>query len=244
MGWRDLLYFSRGERRALCLLLAIVAGGWGLMVWMDHHQAANQPPSETEPQQVAPSGPPAATATNADTTALIPPPTDRQPTTPLRAERTPIDRRIREYRYPPRESDKFPEGTIVDLNRADSLTLQRVPGIGPTFARRIVKYRELLGGFREVGQLREVYGITPERYAALSPWFRADTSLLVRRDLNQLSFKEMLRHPYIDFDQARALTNLIRRKGRISGWDEVRLLDEFPETAIQKLDAYFGFSAH
>ena len=53
-----------------------------------------------------------------------------------------------------------------------------------------------------------------------------------------------IRHPYIDFDQARALTNLIRRKGRISGWDEVRLLDEFPETAIQKLDAYFGFSAH
>ena len=113
MGWRDLLYFSRGERRALCLLLAIVAGGWGLMVWMDHHQAANQPPSETEPQQVAPSGPPAATATNADTTALIPPPTDRQPTTPLRAERAPIDRRVREYRYPPRESNKFPEGTIV-----------------------------------------------------------------------------------------------------------------------------------
>ena len=216
MGWRDLLYFSRGERRALCLLLAIVAGGWGLMVWMDH-QSTNQPPAETGPQQVAPDDTIPTAVTTADT--VIPPPTDRQPTTPLRAERAPIDRRIREYRYPPRESNKFPEGTIVDLNRADSLTLQRVPGIGPTFARRIVKYRELLGGFREVG-------------------------LLVRRDLNQLSFKEMLRHPYIDFDQARALTNLIRRKGRISGWDEVRLLDEFPETAIQKLDAYFGFSAH
>lgn len=241
MGWRDLLYFSRGERRALCLLLAIVAGGWGLMVWMDH-QSTNQPPAETGPQQVAPDDTIPTAVTTADT--VITPQTDRRPTTPLRAERAPIDRRIREYRYPPRESDKFPEGTIVDLNRADSLTLQRVPGIGPTFARRIVKYRELLGGFREVGQLREVYGITPERYAALSPWFRADTSLLVRRDLNQLSFKEMLRHPYIDFDQARALTNLIRRKGRISGWDEVRLLDEFPETAIQKLDAYFGFSTH
>ena len=260
MGWRDLLYFSRGERRALCLLLAIVAGGWGLMVWMDHHQAANQPPSETEPQQVAPDDTIPTAVTTADT--VITPQTGRRPTTPLRAKRAPIDRRIREYRYPPRlrakrapidrrireyrypprESNKFPEGTIVDLNRADSLTLQRVPGIGPTFARRIVKYRKLLGGFREVGQLREVYGITPERYAALSPWFRADTSLLVRRDLNQLSFKEMLRHPYIDYEQARALSNLIRRKGHISGWDEVRLLDEFPETAIQKLDAYFLFA--
>ena len=225
MGWRDLLYFSRGERRALCLLLAIVAGGWGLMVWMDH-QSTNQPPEETGPQQVAPDDTIPTAVTTADT--VITPQAGRRPTTPLRAERAPIDRRIREYRYPPRESDKFPEGTIVDLNRADSLTLQRVPGIGPTFARRIVKYRELLGGC----------------YAALSPWFRADTSLLVRRDLNQLSFKEMLRHPYIDYEQARALTNLIRRKGRISGWDEVRLLDEFPETAIQKLDAYFGFSAH
>ena len=137
MGWRDLLYFSRGERRALCLLLAIVAGGWGLMVWMDHHQAANQPPAETGPQQVAPDDTIPTAVTTADT--VITPQTGRQPTTPLRAERAPIDRRVREYRYPPRESNKFPEGTIVDLNRADSLTLQRVPGIGPTFARRIVK---------------------------------------------------------------------------------------------------------
>ena len=133
MGWRDLLYFSRGERRALCLLLAIVAGGWGLMVWMDH-QSTNQPPAETGPQQVAPDDTIPTAVTTADT--VITPQAGRRPTTPLRAKRAPIDRRIREYRYPPRESNKFPEGTIVDLNRADSLTLQRVPGIGPAaFAR-------------------------------------------------------------------------------------------------------------
>ena len=130
MGWRDLLYFSRGERRALCLLLAIVAGGWGLMVWMDH-QSTNQPPEETGPQQVAPDDTIPTAVTTADT--VITPQAGRRPTTPLRAKRAPIDRRIREYRYPPRKSDKFAEGTIVDLNRADSLTLQRVPGIGPTF---------------------------------------------------------------------------------------------------------------
>lgn len=228
MGWRDLFYFSRGERHALILLTLLIAGGWGALLWTDH--AATGEPS------------PASEAT-ADTTGVKPPQrTEERPVAPLQAERAPIERRVKAYRYPARESNKFPEGTVVDLNRADSLTLQRVPGIGPTFARRIVKYRELLGGFREVGQLQEVYGITPERYAALSPWFRADTSLLVRRDLNQLSFKEMLRHPYIDYGQARALSNLIRRKGRVNNWDEVRLLDEFPETAIHKLDAYFGFS--
>ena len=131
MGWRDLLYFSRGERRALCLLLAIVAGGWGLMVWMDH-QSTNQPPAETEPQQVAPDDTIPTAVTTADT--VITPQTGRRPTTPLRAKRAPIDRRIREYRYPPRESNKFPEGTIVERSMASrpSVMPRSAPGFEPT----------------------------------------------------------------------------------------------------------------
>ena len=46
----------------------------------------------------------------------------------------------------PRPNDprtqKFPAGTQVELNQADSLTLQKVPGIGPVFSRRIIKYRD------------------------------------------------------------------------------------------------------
>jgi competence protein ComEA len=55
----------------------------------------------------------------------------------------------------------------LDLNRATMRELEALPGIGPTLARRIVEYREQHGGFASVGQLRQVAGIGPKRYAAL-----------------------------------------------------------------------------
>src|SRR5665647_1059817 len=47
----------------------------------------------------------------------------------------------------------------LDLNSADSLHLLEIPGIGPVFASRIIRYRTLLGGYYAVDQLREVYGM-------------------------------------------------------------------------------------
>ena len=76
---------------------------------------------------------------------------------------------------------------MVELNEADTLTLKKIPGIGSTFARRIVRYRELLGGYYTVEQLAEVYGIDEERYIALYPWFRVDTTRLRPQSINQLS---------------------------------------------------------
>ncbi len=57
----------------------------------------------------------------------------------------------------------------VELNGADTTELMRVKGIGPTFARRIVKYRRLIGGFQRVEDLQQVYGIDSERYAGIAP---------------------------------------------------------------------------
>ena len=48
------------------------------------------------------------------------------------------------------------EVTIVDLNKADTSILKRIPGIGSTLARMIVVYRQRLGGFYDVSQLQEV----------------------------------------------------------------------------------------
>ena len=50
----------------------------------------------------------------------------------------------------------------VELNSADSVTLQLLHGIGPAYARRIVNYRDRLGGFVSTTQLLEVYGFGPE----------------------------------------------------------------------------------
>lgn len=58
---------------------------------------------------------------------------------------------------------------VVNLNDADTTTLMLIHGIGPTFASRIVRYRDRLGGFTHKEQLLEVYGFTPELLNHIAP---------------------------------------------------------------------------
>lgn len=114
-------------------------------------------------------------------------------------------------------TEKYAPGTLVELNTADTTILKKVPGIGSTFARRIIKYRELLGGFYDVSQLAEVYGIDEERYQALAPWFIADTLHIRRLEVNALSAATLRKHPYLDYRQAKAIEQLRKQKAGSPG---------------------------
>lgn len=138
-------------------------------------------------------------------------------------------------------SIKFPKGTVVEMNSADTTTLKKVPGIGSAFARRIVKYRELLGGFYSADQLSEVYGIDEERYRSLRGWFTADSSLISPIYVNNHTAKELVRHPYIDYKQARAIEKMVKRRGALKSIEELSLLDEFKEEDINRIRHYLSF---
>ncbi|MDG4789269.1 helix-hairpin-helix domain-containing protein [Micromonospora sp. WMMD1102] len=55
----------------------------------------------------------------------------------------------------------------VNLNTATAAQLDALPGVGPVLAQRIVAHREEHGGFRSVGDLRQVTGIGDARYEDL-----------------------------------------------------------------------------
>jgi competence protein ComEA len=57
----------------------------------------------------------------------------------------------------------------VDLNRADAAALDRLPGIGPVLARRILEHRAQHGSFRAVDDLLAVPGIGPALFARIAP---------------------------------------------------------------------------
>jgi len=55
----------------------------------------------------------------------------------------------------------------INLNTASQASLERLPNIGPTMAKRIVEYRNTSGGFKSIEQLARVKGIGPKRLEQL-----------------------------------------------------------------------------
>lgn len=127
---------------------------------------------------------------------------------------------------------------IIELNSADTLDLQRLRGIGPSFARRITGYRMRLGGFVAVGQLLEVYGFDSARYQGIRKYLTADASVIRQMDLNTLSFKELIAHPYMPYELAKEIV-LYRKKHKfILKLEDLEGLKSYDSVAFDKLKPY------
>ena len=94
---------------------------------------------------------------------------------------------------------------VVELNSADSLILLDIKGIGPSFAKRILKYRSLLGGYVNIEQLKEVYGFTDELYEKVKSNFTVNTSSIKKIDLNKDDFKTINKHPYLSYELTKSI---------------------------------------
>lgn len=130
---------------------------------------------------------------------------------------------------------------VVELNSADTLTLQMLWGIGPTFARRIVRYRDQLGGFHSVEQLQEVYGMTDDRYQSLVPHLTLVTDSLRRIPVNQATIKELMRHPYVDAYQARDIIRYRDQGHLYRSADDLRLVATMDDSTLNRLLPYLSF---
>lgn len=85
----------------------------------------------------------------------------------------------------------------IDLNRCDSADLVRLDGIGPVLSARIIKYRRLLGGFVDLQQLNEVYGLDSSVVAGIIPRLLLTFDSVAPLVLDTLSYRGLARHPYI-----------------------------------------------
>ena len=142
------------------------------------------------------------------------------------------------YAYTPYPSRKLPRGRQLDLNAADSAELLRVPGVGPYFARRIVRYRQRLGGFVSPEQLREI----PNLPDSVQTWFRVTAEKAQRPlRLNTATFRELLRHPYLNYEQVKAIVNYRERQGALQTLQELSLSGAFSAADLERLTPYVSF---
>lgn len=111
---------------------------------------------------------------------------------------------------------------ILDLNTTDSVALVALPQIGEVMASRIQRYRDRLGGFVCYEQLYEVKGMDSTRYATVRPYLLLDTSNIRKLEVNRDEFKVLLRHPYLEYEQVKAIVNHRERKGLIRNWGQLK----------------------
>lgn len=132
---------------------------------------------------------------------------------------------------------KIKETEHIVLNTADTTSLITIPGIGPYYARKIVQYGNRLGGYVSVDQLDEIDDFPTEA----KKYLVINNPTPKKLNINQLSLNELKRHPYINFYQAKAITDYRRLHGAIKSLNDLRLLKDFTPEVIKRLTPYVTY---
>lgn len=115
----------------------------------------------------------------------------------------------------------FQRREILELNTCDSASLESLPGLGPVLSARIIKYRNLLGGYASVDQLKEVYGLSEDTYNLVSGFLRADPALVRKIQINNADYKQLIRMPYLERSEISAILKYKELMQKINNIDEL-----------------------
>lgn len=132
---------------------------------------------------------------------------------------------------------KYPEGTLVDVNEADTAELKKIPGIGSGIARIIVAYRHRLGGFYNLSQLQEIEYVNEE----MMKWFKLGNSPIHRINVNKAGLDKLRSHPYMNFYKAKVIIEYRRKRGKLKSLSQLALYEEFTEKDLERLSHYLVF---
>ncbi|MDO4790068.1 MAG: helix-hairpin-helix domain-containing protein [Porphyromonas sp.] len=210
-------YLKRSDVTATIVLLLFLALFGGYLIYSDPSEASQGAVVAQESTSNVPDTIPNLYTAEPDTTA-----------------------RTKRYPGPPKREplpEKMKTGEKIDLNTADSARLVRVPGVGPSFAKRILKYRELLWGYYYcTEQLQEVYGMDREKYSRIEPYLYVK-ELPAPIKISSFEGGEVRRHPYISFRQASALKRILVR-GELPTWKSLYETSLFSVDDSLRLSSY------
>lgn len=123
------------------------------------------------------------------------------------------------------------------INTADTTALQCVPAIGPYFARRLVDYRERLGGFISLEQLLEIKNFPEEALTYLT----IPDGNIRKININTADFRRLSAHPYIGYARTKTIVDYRRLKGKIHDLSQLALLEGFSEKERKRIEPYIEY---
>jgi len=127
----------------------------------------------------------------------------------------------------------------IDINRADSAAWESLPGIGPSLARRVVAFREKLGGFYQVDQVGETFGLPDSVFRLIRPRLVLKEGAPVKQiDLNAASETDLKNHPYIRYRLAKAIAAYRQQHGPFRSVSDITQVQVVTDSLYRKLQPY------
>ncbi|MBL0309028.1 MAG: helix-hairpin-helix domain-containing protein [Bacteroidetes bacterium] len=143
----------------------------------------------------------------------------------------------REYERPEATEQSKSRWTI-DINTADSAEFEKLRGIGPSYARRMVNYRKALGGYVSVEQVSEIWGLPDSTYQAIKDKLVVGTPVS-KMNINLVSLQKLKAHPYIRYYLAEAIEKYRDKKVNLQSIEELKSVKGMNDSIYQKIAPYF-----
>ena len=131
--------------------------------------------------------------------------------------------------------------SLLEINSSDSAALVRLPGIGPVLSVRIIKYRNLIGGFVSVNQLKEVYGLKEETFDMISSRVYTDSLLIRKIKINKAGYRELIKHPYFKREEVSGILKYRELQGRITRIEDLIENNLISPETLKKIRGYLDF---
>jgi len=138
-------------------------------------------------------------------------------------------------------SNKLKPGITIELNSADSAQLTRLHGIGGSFAIRIIRYRNRIGGFYNKEQLKEVYELDSAKYAGIRDQVTVDPGKVIKVNINTISFASLRQSPYLSYKQASAIIEYRTQHGNYNSIDDIGNVAIVTPDILHKIEPYIKF---
>jgi competence ComEA-like helix-hairpin-helix protein len=129
----------------------------------------------------------------------------------------------------------------IDINKASDVDWTKLPGIGQGYAKRIVNFREKLGGFCSVEQVKETFGLPDSTFQKAKPYLVA-SPILRKINVSTATVEELKGHPYLKWQQVNVLTNYrAQHGGKIANWEEIKKIQGLNMEIMEKIKPYLEY---
>ena len=230
------------QRKGLWIVWSLALFSWMVFLWVDHHSHSLE--VEVMSQILEPVSPEVFDSLTAESANVNEVFSQRNHRSKEKKEKRNTGKADKEPANSNKTSVDFTKAqnnqkTEYNINLALPVDLQKVYGIGPVLSERVIKYRNVLGGFASEKQLYEVYGLdsTTVEQLLISYFVAGPVKTIL---VNSCSYQELVSHPYIDHAEAKAILGFVKAVRPFSSLSEIEDLNEVSSIKFRKIVPYLA----